>query len=301
MEEIDLLELLKKLGKVLYKNKWWILGITMLVAVLSFVFTLPSINKPLKEVNSTVLIVNFPKNIGITQRDFVSKYFSSSEFKSDLLKFYGENVDCETKFSAKNFNKRVQISVSKIDISFIVRHESAEKAVQIINTATNLLNTKINDFISVYSKSELTKNDSLIRLQQQQIDSIKNKIIQFSIENKILFNTDVNQAITESYISSFNKKETERLFEIAQEESATLFVFQKDLEQRIILQNQLIKDRNKVLGEMTVEKEFIMILSTPNIKMAKDFPNRARIISISIILALFISCGFFIYISKFNN
>ncbi len=294
MEEIDLLELLKKWGKVLYKNKWWILGITMLVAVLSFVFTLPSINKPLQEIRATTYVVDFHKSTGINQQDFVKKYFLSSEFKNNILEIYGDEVDSETSLNVKNFNKRIQVSVSKTDISFVLRHESAEKAAQIINTATNLLNTKLNDFISVYLKSELTKKDSLIKLQQQQIDSIKNKIIQFSIENNILVNTNVNQAITESYVSSSNKKGTERLFEIAQEESATLFVLQKDLEQRIILQNQLIEDRNKVLVEMTVEKEFIMILSAPNIKMAKDFPNRLKVISLSILLALFISSLFFL-------
>jgi uncharacterized protein involved in exopolysaccharide biosynthesis len=297
-ESKELLEILKDKWKVLYKNKWWILGVTIVVAILSFVFTLPQINKPLKEINSTILLINFPKNAGIQQHIFANKFFSSAEFKTEILKKYGKKVDSNTTLDITNFNKRIQVSSSKTDVSFIVRHESAENAAQIINTAIDLFNEKINELVIVSSNSELIKHNSLIETKQQQIDSLKQEMIKFSVDNKVLPSTRINQGVVEVLFSLSGKQEAEKMFKLAQQKSAEMLVIEKDLEQKIIILNQLIKDREKVLGDINMEKDYIMVLSAPNVGMTKNYPNRLKTIEISILLALFLSCGFFLLYSK---
>lgn len=300
MEDMNLLKSLKNCGEILYEKKWWITGVTILAAVLSFVFTLPSINKPLKEVNSTFLVVNFPKNIGIQQHQFASIFFTSGEFKSEILRIYGSKVDPNTELDITNFNERISITSSKTNVSFVVRHESGEIAVQIINTAINLFNEKINEVVSTFSETELSEIESAIKLKQQQVDSIKNEITKFSIENNILISTNTNQGLIESFISSSNRKLSEKMFKIAQEQSATLLVLEKDLEQKIIHINQLIKERDDVYSKINTQKDYVVFLSKPNIEMAKDYPNRLRIILISIVLAIFVSCGFFLLYNNFR-
>lgn len=297
MEDGNLLETLKNWWKILFVKKWWILGITTLAAVLSFVFTLPSINKPLKEVNSTLLVVNFPRNIGIQQHQFASFFFTSGEFKSEILRIYGSKVGPNTELDITNFNERISITSSKTNVSFVVRHESGEIAVQIINTAINLFNEKINEVVSTFSETELFEIDSAIKLKQQQIDSIKNEITKFSIENNILFSTNTNQGLIESFISSSNRKLSEKMFKIAQEKSANMFALEKDLEQKIIHINQLIKERDEVYSKINTQKDYVVFLSTPNSEMAKDYPNRLKLILTSVVVAIFISCGLFLFYS----
>lgn len=297
MEDGNLLETLKNWWKILFGKKWWILGITTLAAVLSFVFTLPSINKPLKEVNSTLLVVNFPRNIGIQQHQFASFFFTSGEFKSEILRIYGSKVDPNTELDITNFNERISITSSKTNVSFVVRHESGEIAVQIINTAINLFNEKINEVVSTFSETELSEIDSAIKLKQQQIDSIKNEITKFSIENNILISTNTNQGLIESFISSSNRKLSEKMFKIAQEKSANMFALEKDLEQKIIHINQLIKERDEVYSKINTQKDYVVFLSTPNSEIAKDYPNRLKLILTSVVVAIFISCGLFLFYS----
>ena len=290
MEEIDLLELLKKWCKVLYKNKWWILGITTLVAVLSFVFTLPGINKPLKEVKAIAFIVNFPKNVGINQQEFAKRYLWSSEFKSEILEIYGEEVDTETSLNVKNFNKRIHISVSKTDISFVVRHESIEKAVLIINTAKELLSSKIKAIELDIYKRNLSKLDYTIELKKMQIDSLKEVIADYFTENKVLI-ADIGKE--EVFVLS-KEISSERIVKIIQEKSSMML----DMEQRVISLNTLLSDRDKLIAEMLVKKSYINSIDNSSLYYPTDYSNRLRIISISILLALFLSCGFFIFFEE---
>ena len=60
------------------------------------------------------------------------------------------------------------------------------------------------------------------------------------------------------------KQEAEKMFKLAQQKSAEMLVIEKNLEQKIIILNQLIKDREKVLGDINMEKDYIMVLSAPN-------------------------------------
>lgn len=290
MEEIDLLELLKKWCKVLYKNKWWILGITTLVAVLSFVFTLPGINKPLKEVKATAFIVNFPKNVGINQQEFAKRYLWSSEFKSEILEIYGEEVDTETSLNVKKFDKRIHISVSKTDISFIVRHESAEKALLIINTAKELFSSKIKAIELDINKRTLSKLDYTIELKKMQIDSLKKMMDNHFAENKVLI-PDLRKE--EAFVLT-EEKSYKRIVKIIQEKSSMML----DMDQRVTALNELISSRDALIAEMSVERNYINSIDNFGLDYTKDYPNKLRIISLSILLALFLSCGFFIFFEE---
>ncbi len=164
--------------QLIIKRKYWIAGIFIITILVAFLYTLPSVKKPLYTVYSEFCINDISRRININLNRYITDQIKSNEVKNHILAKYGSHVT-DNSLSNKNYNQRILVSsVNNMCISLAVMDESPENAEQIINDIMHLISEDINFLINKQYEEDMNELKYQIEIKNNQLDSLKQKIIE---------------------------------------------------------------------------------------------------------------------------
>lgn len=290
--------------QLIWKKKWWILGFCGITIIAAFILTLPIVKTPLYRVELEFYPIDYPEDVQMKIKaepeKFTIQYFDSYDLKFKILKKYGSQVDSNTKFNIKNYDKRITFLGANKSIIISVKHESAQIACEIALEYITMLNDRFHEYLCQYYSDEHHKHEQLRLLTIQQIDSIKQEITKLSVENQIFASTKQNQEIIKGILKTNNGSQKidenalKTMLKMSQEKSADLITLEKILEEYVIDLEEFTKISNGHKINSEIVRDFAVITSHPYSEIAKKSPIPIIVIAVSAFLSLFFSAIFFI-------
>ena len=163
---------------IVWKKKIWILAVTAVAAIATFVYTLPSVKPYLYEAKYELRAKNI-RSIGFFDFDYVVNFVRYDDnFKQEIIRQAGEG----SKLTESNYNKRISIS-NDTKVILSAKGESKEEATRL----ADILYQSFNEQVRSYLKENLdqinapladkikvqdTENDSIVKQMENRIVEI---------------------------------------------------------------------------------------------------------------------------------
>lgn len=163
---------------IVWKKKVWILVVTAVATIASFIYTLPSVKPYLYEAKYELRAKNV-KSIGFIDIDYVANAVRYDEnFKQLIINQAGEN----SKLTESNYNKRILIT-NDTKTTLSAKGESKEEATHLAEILYQSFNEQIRSYLTEKLdklsapladkiKAQDTENDSIVKLMETRIVEI---------------------------------------------------------------------------------------------------------------------------------
>jgi len=163
---------------IVCKKKIWILAVTVVATIVSFIYTQPSIKPYLYEAKYELRAKDV-KNIGFIDVDYVVNAVCCDEnFKQSIINQAGEN----STLTESNYNKRILIT-NDTKTTLSAKGESKEEAIHLADILYKMFNEHVRTYLKenldqlnapLYEKIKVqeTENDSIAKLIETRIVEI---------------------------------------------------------------------------------------------------------------------------------
>ena len=163
---------------IVWKKKIWILTVTAVATIASFIYTLPSIKPYLYEAKYELRAKNI-KSIGYIDIDHIVNAVNYDDnFKQSIINQAGEN----SKLTESNYNRRIQIT-NDTKTTLLAKGESKEEATHLADILYKSFNEQIRTYLTENIdqlnaplaekiKIQETENDSIMKLMEARIVEI---------------------------------------------------------------------------------------------------------------------------------
>jgi len=264
----------------LYPRKYWILGITLAIMVIGLIIKIPIIKAKEYEVSTEFFVINVPQNVKTDFNKYVLRFVKRSYVNTTLSK----------KFNLKDPKISVSFGKNK-SICFSAVNSNPKLAKDIVNELVELFNQKINNIVNTEIIINLEKVDYLIDLKQQQIDSVKQRLVGFYEQNGMTYTPN-------SYLSNFDKVYNAnttkmKLIQPLAEKRIDVFAEETMLFNCIFDLNQYTNRRYSIVSQLNMENNYVGILTE------SDLENPNKVFSIVKFLIGIFTLGIIISIFLF--
>lgn len=163
---------------IIWAKKIWIIAVTAIVAVATFIYTLPSVKPYLYEAKYELKTKNI-KSIGYIDIDYVVNSIRyDEEFKQSIIQQSGS----ESKLTESNYSKRISIS-NDTKVILSAKGESKEEATLLADILYKLFNERIRSYLTENIdqlsaplankiKAQDIENDSIVKQMEKRIVEI---------------------------------------------------------------------------------------------------------------------------------
>ena len=163
---------------IIWAKKIWIIAVTAIVAIATFIYTLPSVKPDLYEAKYELRAKNV-KSIGFIDIDYVVNAVRYDEnFKQSIINQAGE----DSKLTESNYNKRILIT-NDTKTTLSAKGESKEEATRLADILYQSFNEQIRSYLtenldqlsaplSDKIKAQDSENDSIVKQMETRIVEI---------------------------------------------------------------------------------------------------------------------------------
>lgn len=163
---------------IIWAKKIWIIAVTAIVAIATFIYTLPSVKPYLYEAKYELRAKNV-KSIGFIDIDYVVNAVRYDEnFKQSIINQAGE----DSKLTESNYNRRILITNDTKTI-LSAKGESKEEATHLADILYQSFNEQIRSYLAENInqlsapmvdkiKAQESENDSIVKLMERRIVEI---------------------------------------------------------------------------------------------------------------------------------
>ena len=163
---------------IVWKKKIWILAVTAVATIATFIYTLPSVKPYLYEAKYELRAKNI-RSIGFFDFDYVvNSVRYDDNFKQSIINQAGE----DSKLTESNYNKRISIS-NDTKVILSAKGESKEEATQLAEILYQSFNEQVRSYLKENLdqinapladkiKTQETENDSVVKLMENRIVEI---------------------------------------------------------------------------------------------------------------------------------
>lgn len=163
---------------IVWKKKIWILAVTAVATVASYIYTLPSVKPYLYEAKYELRAKNV-RSIGFIDIDYVVNSVRYDEnFRQSIISKAGE----DSKLTENNYSKRILIT-NDTKTTLSVKGESKEEATRLADILYQSFNEQIRSYLTENLdqlsapladkiKAQDTENDSIVKLMETRIVEI---------------------------------------------------------------------------------------------------------------------------------
>lgn len=266
----DLVEILAKL----WIRKYWILGISFSVMIVGLIFKIPAIKNKEYQATAEFYLINTPQDVKIDFNKNAAHFVKKTDVNETLSQKFGlQNPKIATSFG-KNKN-----------ICFSVVNSNPELAENIVKELVNLFNIEVNDIINTATFGNIDRINYLIILKQQQIDSIKHRLITLYEQAGIKV-SKIDNAHHTNNSSKFLSSATEKGVNIFAEETM-LFNAINDL-------SMCMNERDLIISQKNIESEYVNIITEPKAENAVKKIQLLKFLIGVFIIGLLVSISWFL-------
>ena len=277
----NLIEILSKL----LPRKFWILGITLLIMIIGLIIKIPAIKNTEYEASTELFVISVPQYV---RTDF-NKYALRFVKKPYVVKALSK------KFNVKDPQIDVSFGKNK-SICFTAVNSNPKLADEMVKELISMFNQKINSIVNAATIASIEKTDYLIDSKQQQIDSVKQRLINLYEQNGITY-------VPNSYLSNFDRMNTTNSIAkmkpthaLAAEKGVDIFAEETMLFNCIFDLNQHLNRRSSIVLQLDIENNYLGILTESDSENPEKAFSIVKFLIGMFVLGLFLSISLFLFL-----
>jgi hypothetical protein len=267
----------------LLPRKYWILGITLTITMIGLVIKIPDIKKGEYEVIKELFVINVPSNVKMDFNKYALNFVEKPSVKKALSK----------KFNLQEPQVYVSFGKNK-SICFSAVNSDPNLAQDIVMELIEMFNQKINSIVNETVILNIEKTDYLIALKQQQIDSVKQRLIGLYEQNEMVYTPN-------SYLSNFDKMtntnaitKMKPIKPLTAKKGVDLFAEETMLFNCIFDLNQYINRKCLIISQLNIENNYIGISKESDMELPDKAFNLLKFLVKIFIIGLMASISWFL-------
>lgn len=305
-KDIYLIDIIKCIS-IIWKRKYWILGIVAIFFIASMFFTSPLFITPLYK--STVAF--YPNNVLPKSDETPAKqlmfWCEANDIKDSIVKKYnyieryGLSNDITSVSNKYDANIKVFLNKYYGNIVIEVLDKDPLIACEIANEIPILLNKKIENDIKVPYILNLKALKDAIDDKNAEIDSTIEKLVSFGIDYELVIQTAQGVEVTKGYLGTnegshiVNKEALMKMKKNIEERGPLAIATQQELYALISQRNDLQARYDAVNINVVKDYEFLSIVQKPYPSKIKAFPSSVKIAIIVSLFVFFITSLLFMF------
>ncbi len=306
-EDIYLIDIVKCIA-IIWKRKYWILGIVAISFIASMFFTSSLFITPLYK--STVAF--YPNNVAPKSDETPVKqlmlWCEANDIKQAIATKYNYleryNISNDIIAILDKYDENVEITLNKFygNIVLEVLDKDPLIACEIAKEIPVLLNEKIENDIKKTYKLNLLALQKAIDSKNIQIDSIVDKLVAFGVNHELIMQTLQGVEVTKGYLGTnegshiVNKEALKKMKTNIEEKGPLAIATQQELYALVSQRNELQIKYDAVNVNILKKNEFLSIILYPYPSKDKSYPHSMKTaIIISLFMFIITSMAFIFY------